>query len=208
MEIGSMKVAIIGGTGRAGTEISAELARRGHQVTAISRHPENAVKVDGVTAVAGDVQHTDALIEAIKGHDVVVSAVMFSDTDPASLVGVVRDSGVPRYLVVGGAGSLEVAPGVALITTPEFPEAYKAEAGKGADFLTYLRGVDDIDWTFLSPSAYFFVGDRKGSFRLGKDELLTDADGNSSISYADYAIALVDEIETPKHSKSRFTVGY
>jgi len=203
-----MKVAIIGGTGRAGTEISAELARRGHQVTAISRHPENAVKVDGVTAVAGDVQHTDALIEAIKGHDVVVSAVMFSDTDPASLVGVVRDSGVPRYLVVGGAGSLEVAPGVALITTPEFPEAYKAEAGKGADFLTYLRGVDDIDWTFLSPSAYFFVGDRKGSFRLGKDELLTDADGNSSISYADYAIALVDEIETPKHSKSRFTVGY
>ena len=203
-----MKVAIIGGTGRAGTEISAELARRGHQVTAISRHPENAVKVDGVTAVAGDVQHTDALIEAIKGHDVVVSAVMFSDTDPTSLVGVVRDSGVPRYLVVGGAGSLEVAPGVALITTPEFPEAYKAEAGKGADFLTYLRGVDDIDWTFLSPSAYFFVGDRKGSFRLGKDELLADADGNSSISYADYAIALVDEIETPKHSKARFTVGY
>ncbi|BBD00264.1 MULTISPECIES: NAD(P)-dependent oxidoreductase [Sphingobium] len=203
-----MKVAIIGGTGRAGTEISAELARRGHQVTAISRHPENAVKVDGVTAVAGDVQHTDALVEAIKGHDVVVSAVMFSDTDPTSLVGVVRDSGVPRYLVVGGAGSLEVAPGVALITTPEFPEAYKAEAGKGADFLTYLRGVDDIDWTFLSPSAYFFVGDRKGSFRLGKDELLADADGNSSISYADYAIALVDEIETPKHSKARFTVGY
>ncbi|KAA9015844.1 NAD(P)-dependent oxidoreductase [Sphingobium limneticum] len=203
-----MKVAIIGGTGRAGTEISAELARRGHQVTAISRHPENAVKVDGVTAVARDVQHTDALVEAIKGHDVVVSAVMFSDTDPTSLVGVVRDSGVPRYLVVGGAGSLEVAPGVALITTPEFPEAYKAEAGKGADFLTYLRGVDDIDWTFLSPSAYFFVGDRKGSFRLGKDELLADADGNSSISYADYAIALVDEIETPKHSKARFTVGY
>lgn len=203
-----MKVAIIGGTGRAGTEISAELARRGHQVTAISRHPENAVKVDGVTAVAGDVQHSDALVDAIKGHDVVVSAVMFSDTDPASLVGVVRDSGVPRYLVVGGAGSLEVAPGVALITTPEFPEAYKAEAGKGADFLTYLRGVDDIDWTFLSPSAYFFVGDRKGSFRLGKDALLVDADGNSSISYADYAIALVDEIERPQHSKARFTVGY
>ena len=203
-----MKVAIIGGTGRAGTEISAELARRGHQVTAISRHPENAVDAAGVTAVAGDVQHPDALVEAIRGHDVVVSAVMFSDTDPASLVGVVRESAVPRYLVVGGAGSLEVAPGVALITTPEFPEAYKAEAGKGADFLTYLRGVDDIDWTFLSPSAYFFVGERKGSFRLGKDALLVDADGNSSISYADYAIALVDEIEQPKHGRARFTVGY
>lgn len=203
-----MKVAIIGGTGRAGTEISAELARRGHQVTAISRHPENAVDADGVTAVAGDVQHPDALAAAIKGHDVVVSAVMFADTDPASLVGVVRDSGVPRYLVVGGAGSLEVAPGVALITTPNFPEVARIEAGRGADFLAYLRDVDDIDWTFLSPSAYFFVGDRKGSFRLGKDALLVDADGNSSISYADYAIALVDEIEQPQHSKTRFTVGY
>ncbi|SEJ13596.1 hypothetical protein SAMN05518849_103100 [Sphingobium sp. AP50] len=203
-----MKVAIVGGSGRAGREISAELARRGHQVTAISRHPENAVEAEGVTAVAGDVNDGAALAETLRGHDAVVSAVMFSDTDPVSLVGVVRASGVPRYLVVGGAGSLEVAPGVPLITTPEFPEAYKAEAGKGADFLTYLRGVDDIDWTFLSPSAYFFVGDRKGSFRLGKDALLVDADGNSSISYADYAIALVDEIETPQHSKARFTVGY
>ncbi|MCI4589678.1 NAD(P)-dependent oxidoreductase [Sphingobium sp. BYY-5] len=203
-----MKIAIIGGSGRAGKEISAELARRGHQVTAISRHPENAVEVEGVTAVAGDVQQPAALTEAIRGHDAVVSAVMFSDTDPASLVGVVRASGVPRYLVVGGAGSLEVAPGVPLITTPEFPEAYKAEAGRGADFLDYLRGVDDIDWTFLSPSALFFVGDRKGSFRLGKDALLVDAEGNSSISYADYAIALADEIEKPQHSRARFTVGY
>ena len=203
-----MKVAIIGGTGRAGTAISAELAQRGHQVTAISRHPENAVDADGVTAVAGDVGHPDALVAAISGHDVVVSAVMFSDTDPAALVGVVRESGVPRYLVVGGAASLDVAPGVPLLTTPDFPDAYKAEATKGAAFLDYLRGVDDIDWTFLSPSAYFFVGDRKGSFRLGKDELLVDADGNSSISYADYAIALVDEIETPQHSRARFTVGY
>ncbi|MFC3442020.1 NAD(P)-dependent oxidoreductase [Sphingobium rhizovicinum] len=203
-----MNVAIIGGSGRAGREISAELARRGHQVTAISRHPENAVAADGVTAVAGDVNHPAALVDAIRGHDAVVSAVMFSDTDPVSLVGVVRASGVPRYLVVGGAGSLEVAPGVPLITTPEFPQVYKAEAGRGADFLTYLRGVDDIDWTFLSPSALFFVGDRKGSFRLGKDQLLVDADGNSSISYADYAIALVDEIENPQHSKARFTVGY
>lgn len=203
-----MKVAIIGGTGRAGTEISAELARRGHQVTAISRHPENAIDADGVTAVAGDVAQPAALVEAIRGHDVVVSAVMFADTDPQSLVGVVRDSGVPRYLVVGGAGSLEVAPGVAFITTPDFPEVAKVEAGKGAVFLDYLRGVEDIDWTFLSPSAYFFVGDRKGSFRLGKDQLLVDGEGNSSISYADYAIALVDEIETPQHSRARFTVGY
>ncbi|NML10056.1 NAD(P)-dependent oxidoreductase [Sphingobium sp. AR-3-1] len=203
-----MKVAIIGGTGRAGTEISAELARRGHRVTAISRHPDNAIDADGVTAVAGDVAQPAALVEAIRGHDVVVSAVMFADTDPQSLVGVVRDSGVPRYLVVGGAGSLEVAPGVAFITTPDFPEVAKVEAGKGTVFLDYLRGVEDIDWTFLSPSAYFFVGDRKGSFRLGRDALVVDGEGKSSISYADYAIALVDEIETPQHSRGRFTVGY
>lgn len=203
-----MKVAIIGGSGRAGHEISAELARRGHQVTAISRHPENAIEADGVTAVAGDVNHVDALADAIRGHDAVVSAVMFADTEPAALVGVVRASGVPRYLVVGGAGSLEVAPGVALIDTPEFPAEYKAEASRGSDFLAYLRGVEDMDWTFLSPSAYFFVGDRKGSFRLGKDELLVDADGKSSISYADYAIALVDEVEKAEHSRQRFTVGY
>lgn len=203
-----MKVAIIGGSGRAGRAISAELARRGHQVTAISRHPENAVEAEGVTAVAGDVNEAAALVESLHGHDAVVSAVMFSDTDPASLVGIVRTSGVPRYLVVGGAGSLEVSPGVALITTSGFPEEYKAEAGRGAAFLDYLRGVEDVDWTFLSPSAYFFVGDRNGGFRLGKDELLVDADGNSSISYADYATALVDEIEQPRHSRARFTVGY
>lgn len=203
-----MKVAIIGGTGRAGTEISAELARRGHHVTAIARHPDAALDDPLVTAVQGDVNDPAALLEAIRGHDVVVSAVMFADTDPAALVGVVRDSGVARYLVVGGAGSLEVAPGVPLITTPDFPEVAKVEAGKGAVFLDYLRDVEDIDWTYLSPSAYFFVGDRKGSFRLGKDALLVDGDGNSSISYADYAIALVDEIETPQHSRERFTVGY
>lgn len=203
-----MKVAIIGGTGRAGQEISAELARRGHQVTAIARHPENAVQDAAITAVAGDVNHPEALAQAIAGHDVVVSAVMFSDTDPASLVDVVRQSGVPRYLVVGGAASLEVAPGVPLISTPEFPKEYLPEASRGKAFLDYLRGVDDIDWTYLSPSLFFFVGPRTGSFRLGTDQLLSDADGKSSISYADYAIALVDEIETPRHRRQRFTVGY
>jgi putative NADH-flavin reductase len=203
-----MKVAIIGGTGRAGQEISAELARRGHQVTAISRHPENAVQDAAVTAIAGDVNHPDALAQAIAGHDVVVSAVMFADTDPASLVGVVRASGVPRYLVVGGAASLEVAPGMPLISTPDFPKEYLPEASRGKAFLDYLRGVDDMDWTYLSPSLLFFVGPRTGNFRLGIDQLLSDGDGKSSISYADYAIALVDEIETPRHSRQRFTVGY
>lgn len=203
-----MKIAIIGGSGNAGKAISAELVARGHQVTAISRHPENAIDAAGVTPVKGDVNAPDNLTALVRGHDAVVSAVMFSDTDAASLVGAVRAAGVPRYLIVGGAGSLNVAPDVRLIDTPEFPAEYKAEAQRGADFLAYLAQVDDVDWTFLSPSAYFFVGDRKGQFRLGKDDLIVDGEGKSSISYADYAIAMADEIEHPQHSRSRFTVGY
>jgi len=119
----------------------------------------------------------------------------------------VRNSDVKRYLVVGGAGSLEVAPGVRLVTTPDFPAAYKAEASKGADFLDLLRTVDDLDWTFLSPSAMFVPGERTGKFRLGRDKLLSNENG-SSISFEDYAIALADEIENPRHVKQRFTVGY
>ncbi|OHT20423.1 NAD(P)-dependent oxidoreductase [Edaphosphingomonas haloaromaticamans] len=202
-----MKIAVIGATGRAGREIVAELVRRGHQVTAIARHPEKAQADPLVTAVAGDANDAAGLAPLIAGHDAVVSAVMFLNSDPAILVDAVRRAGVPRYLVVGGAGSLEVAPGLRLIDTPDFPDAYKAEASKGAAFLDYLRGVSDIDWTFLSPSALFFEGPRTGKFRLGDDALLTDG-GNSSISFADYAIAMADEIERPAHSRRRFTVGY
>lgn len=203
-----MKIAIIGGSGRAGREISAELARRGHQVTAISRHPENAVQDAGVTAVAGDVKDAAALSALLAGHDVVVSAVMFADTDPAALVGAVRASGVARYLVVGGAGSLEVAPGQRLVDQPFFHAEWKPEALGGAAFLEALRAEPDLDWTFLSPSALFVPGERTGVFRLGDDQLLTAADGKSSISFEDYAVALVDELETPQRRRRRFTVGY
>jgi len=120
----------------------------------------------------------------------------------------VRESGVKRYFVVGGAGSLEVAPGVRLIDTPQFPTAYKAEASKGAEFLELLRTTTgDLDWTFLSPSAMFAPGERTGKFRIGKDQLLTN-DNGSSISFEDYAIAAVDELEKPAHIRERFTVGY
>ncbi|TIW81033.1 MAG: NAD(P)-dependent oxidoreductase, partial [Mesorhizobium sp.] len=123
------------------------------------------------------------------------------------LIAAVRDSGVKRYLVVGGAGSLEVAPGKRLVDTPEFPEIYKAEAQKGADFLDKLKTVGDLDWTLLSPSALFVPGERTGKYRLGKDTLLA-SDKGSSISFEDYAIVLVDEIEKPAHVRQRFTVGY
>jgi uncharacterized protein len=119
----------------------------------------------------------------------------------------VQEAGVPRYLVVGGAGSLEVAPGVKLIDTPEFPAIYKAEASGGGAFLDLLRQQPALDWSYLSPSAMFVPGERTGKFRLGGDQLLANDEG-SSISFEDYAIALADEIEKPAHRRQRFTVGY
>jgi putative NADH-flavin reductase len=138
----------------------------------------------------------------------VISSVHFLDSDPDTLIAAVRASGVKRYLVVGGAGSLEVAPGVRLVTTPGFPVAYKAEAEKGAAFLDLLRAEKELNWTFLSPSALFVAGERTGKFRLGTDQLLTAADGKSSISFEDFAVALADEIERPAHIRQRFTIGY
>jgi hypothetical protein len=200
-------VALIGASGNVGTRIVKELTSRKHTVTGIARHPEKIVQLDGVTPVEGNVHDGKSLASILEGHDAVISAVRFLDTDPAALVQAVRESGVKRYLVVGGAGSLEVAPGERLIDQPGFPEEYKPEASKGLEFLEYLKSVNDLDWTFLSPSALFVPGERTGTFRLGKDLLLSNDDG-SSISFEDFAIALVDELEAPDHIKQRFTVGY
>ena len=202
-----MKVALIGASGQAGSRILKELSDRGHTVTAIARNPEKIAALPGVTATKGDVFDTDGLAALIKGHDAVISSVHFLASDADGLIAAVRASGVKRYLVVGGAGSLEVAPGKRLVDTPEFPAIYKAEAQKGADFLDTLKAIDDLDWTFLSPSALFVAGERTGQFRLGKDSLLASEKG-SSISFEDYAIVMTNEIETPKHIRQRFTVGY
>jgi len=202
-----MKIALIGASGNAGSRIAAELSSRGHAVTAIARNADKIAKLPGVTPLAADIADTDALASALKGHDAIVSSVHFTASDPDQLIGAVKASGVKRYLVVGGAGSLEVAPGVKLVDTPQFPAQYKEEATKGGVFLDKLRGETDLDWTFLSPSAAFVPGERTGKFRLGGDALLTNEAG-SSISFEDYAIALADEIEAPKHSRQRFTVGY
>lgn len=203
-----MKVAVIGASGQAGSRIVAELVRRGHAVTAIVRNPGKLVPQPNVTAIKGDLFDQSAMATLLRGHDAVISSVHFLDSDPAKLVGAVKEAGVGRYLVVGGAGSLEVAPGVRLMTTPNFPVAYKAEAEKGGDFLDLLRREQGLNWTFLSPSALFTAGERTGRFRLGTDQLLTAADGKSWISFEDFAVALVDEIERPAHIRQRFTVGY
>jgi len=203
-----MKIAVIGASGNAGSRISAELARRGHSVTAIARNPEKIAAEANVTPTKGDVMDQAGLARLLAGHDAAISSVHFLASDPAKLIGAAKESKVGRYLVVGGAGSLEVAPGVRLVTTPGFPVAYKAEAEKGAAFLDLLRAETELNWTFLSPSALFTAGERTGKFRLGNDQLLTAADGKSSISFEDFAVALADEIERPAHIRQRFTVGY
>lgn len=203
-----MKVALIGASGNVGSRILAELIARGHHVTAIVRHPEKIAPQDHVTPLKGDVADQGELSRLIGGHDVVISAVQFVDSDPKKLIGAALQAHAPRYLVVGGAGSLEVAPGVKLHDSPQFPAEYKAEAVKGGAFLNLLRGEPTLAWTFLSPSAFFGPGERTGKFRLGTDQLLVDDQGKSSISYEDFAVALVDELERPAHTRQRFTVGY
>ncbi|WP_088702791.1 NAD(P)-dependent oxidoreductase [Rhizobium sp. R693] len=202
-----MKIALIGASGQAGSRILTELSARGHVVTAIARDPSKVASLPNVTAASGDIEAPEALAGVLEGHDAVISSVHFSASDPDKLIGAVKASGVRRYHVVGGAGSLEVAPGVLLVNTPAFPAIYKSEAQGGVDYLNKLKGENDLDWTFLSPSAAFVPGERTGTFRLGKDELLTNENG-SSISFEDFAVALVDEIEAPTHVRQRFTVGY
>ena len=202
-----MNVALIGATGNAGSRILSELVQRGHTVTAVVRHPEKVPALPGVIAKAGDVFDGKGLAALLKGHDAVISSVHFTASDAGILIEAVRASGVSRYLVVGGAGSLEVAPGVKLIDTPEFPNEYRAEATAGSVFLDVLRTETQLDWSFLSPAAVFIPGERTGRFRLGRDQLLVNATG-SSISFEDFAVALVDELEPPAHSRQRFTVGY
>ena len=203
-----MKIAVAGASGRAGSEITKELSRRGHTVTAIARNPEKIAVLPNVTPTKGDVLDQAGLAKLWAGHDVAISSVHFLASDPLKLIGAAKEAKVGRYLVVGGAGSLEVAPGVKLVTTPGFPAQYKAEAEAGGAFLDLLRKENDLNWTFISPSALFIEGERTGKFRLGIDQLLADASGKSWISFADYAIALADEIERPAHSRQRFTVGY
>ena len=199
-------IALIGASGRGGSRILKELSDRGHHVTAIARNADRIAALPGVTAVQGDVFDETGLAGLLRGHEAVISAVHFTASDPNILIDAVRGSRVPRYIVMGGAGSL-IASGKPLIESPDFPEAYKAEASKGAEFLELLKRADDLDWSFVSPSAEIFEGERTGSFRLGREELLVGPEG-SRISFEDFAVAVVDEIEMPQHHRQRFTVGY
>lgn len=212
-----MNIALIGASGFIGSALRTEALARGHQVTAIVTNPGKLAPLAGLTVVKADVNDTAALAAQLKGADAVLSA--FSGHAQAntfdyylngfkSIVAAVKAAGVPRLLVVGGAGSLEVAPGLQLLDTPQFPEAYKPTAEGARQALALLREDAALNWTMLSPSAIIAPGERTGQFRLGTDQLLANAQGDSRISVQDYAVAMINELEKPAHARQRFTVGY
>jgi putative NADH-flavin reductase len=200
-----VRVALLGATGNVGARLVAELRARGHDVTGIARRPPEPDP--GIPMRIADATDETALAGAIAGHDALISAARFVSVDAGIILRSMRGAGVKRILVVGGAGTLLVAPGVQVLDSPDLPEAFKPEVYAGRDFLETLR-ASDIDWTFLSPAANFGPGERTGRYRLGGDTLMRDAKGESRISYEDLAWALVDELEEPHHNRERFSIAY
>lgn len=207
-----MKVVLFGATGKSGSRLLQELVSRGHDVTAAARDIGRLPQ--GVKAKQDDLSDAQRIAETIQGADAVISAYAPPAEDTDQLIAVtkrqveaVKRAGVDRLLVVGGAGGLEVAPGVSLIESGHLPAPYLPIATSHVKALDVLRR-SDVDWTYLAPAAYFEPGARTGKFRLGKEQLVTAANGESRISMEDYAIALVDELEKGAHRKARFSIGY
>lgn len=213
-----MHIALIGATGHVGATVLAEALARGHRVTAIVRNPAKLPSHPALSAQALDVFDTPALAKALAGHDAVISAYNpgWGAADiratmargGAAIITATKQAQVPRLLAVGGAGSLQVAPGLEALDTPDFPAEWKEGAEGTRDFLHQLRKESTLDWSFLSPAFDLFAGERRGVYRTGGDQALFDAEGKSRISIADYAIALIDELERPAHSRQRFCVAY
>lgn len=217
-----MQVAIIGATGRIGSRILNEAVSRGHRVTAISRHPDQVPAHPQVTSVAGDLDDPRGIAAAVEGCDAVICSYgpgAETSSQPEAydlyvkagkgLIAAVKAAGIERVLVVGGAASLKTPAGVELLDSPDWPSVFQKHAPSGLREIMYmLKKEPDLDWVFLSPSTFIAPGERTGQFRIGKDHLLFDKDGQSRISMEDYAVAMVDELERPKHHSERFTVGY
>ena len=216
-------VVLIGATGFVGSAILKELLSRGHKVTAVVRHAAKLPKNDNLTAVEEDVANVDTIADIAKGKDAVISSYnpgwgnpqigKINDENYPKIVEAVKKSGVGRLLIVGGAGTLFVKPGVRVVDTGVIPdEIIDAVRSLGNFYLHYLTKEHDLDWVFFSPDGAFEDADkgkRTGKFRLGKDDLIIDPKTNSShISVQDYAVAMVDELEKPAHHKERFTIGY
>jgi hypothetical protein len=208
-----MKVVLFGASGMIGSRILAELLGRGHQVTAVVRNP-GKVGAPGARVLTGDVTESASVAQTAKGADAAISAYappkgdepLLSAATHALLEGL-EDAGVRRLLMVGGAGTLEVAPGVALVDAPGFPEQWRDIAMAHRDALPILKD-SHLDWTYLSPGGFIQPGERTGKFRIGGTSLLLDEKGESRISAEDYAVALVDELENPQHVRQHFSVAY
>jgi putative NADH-flavin reductase len=216
-----MKLVVFGATGNVGQRVVAEALRRGHEVVGVVRDPEAVQSPDPrVNLVKGDATNADSVAKVVRGTDAVVSAISprpnarglpapsLSANARALLKGL-RSAGVKRVLYVGGASSLEVAPGKALADTPDFPEIYRAEAREGRDALAIFRNeAKGLEWTYLSPAAEIAPGKRTGKYRTTGDQLLVDDKGKSFITFEDYAVAVLDELERPQHVAKRFGVAY
>ena len=211
-----MKVVLYGATGMIGSRTLKELVSRGHQVKAVVRNSSRVPTEPNVTAVAGDQLNPVDVAHQVKGADAVITAYSPGNGPEEvgklldatrSLITGTKEAGVRRVIMVGGAGSLNVAPGVTLIDSGHLPAQYMAIAVAHRDAKEILR-ESGLDWTSFSPAAFIEPGERTGKFRLGGDDLIVDSAGTSRISAEDYAIALVDELEHPKHIGERFTVAY
>ena len=216
-----MRITVFGATGNVGRRIALEALRRGHEVTGVVRDPAAVQAPDPrVQLVRGDATSAESVASVVKGSDAVVSAISPRPNQrglPApklvdnarALIAGLRSAGVKRVLYVGGASSLEVAPGKQLLDQPDFPDAYKAEAIEGRDALRVWRSeAAGLDWTYLSPAAEIGPGERTGKYRTTADTLLVDAEGKSFITFEDYAVAVLDELEKPQHVGQRFGVAY
>jgi len=215
-----MKVAVIGATGFVGAALVAEFANRNNEVTAISRNPKEESN-DKVTTVKADVFDVVALAEILKGHDAVVSAYNAGWTNPniyhdfiagsKAVQEAVKKSGVKRFITIGGAGSLFVAPGLQAVDTPDFPAEIKAGATAARDYLNILKEEKELDWVFFSPAFEMHQGTktgRTGHYRLGLDNPVFNDENRSILSVEDLAVVIADEVETPKHHQVRFTAAY
>jgi putative NADH-flavin reductase len=212
-----MRIVVFGGNGRLGRRVVEEALARGHLVTVVARRPEGArVPGDSVIVVQGDATDPERVAEVSVGHDAAVSTVGPRPEDPPDLLASVARgllaglsrSGVRRLVVAGGAGSLEVAPGQRLLDTPDFPSSWRPIAlAHAAALEVYRTAQSDVEWSYASPAALLQPGERTGRYRLGGDQLLVDEHGNSSISMEDFAIALLDEVEHPRHARRRFSVA-
>jgi putative NADH-flavin reductase len=216
-----MKLVVFGATGNIGQRVATEALRRGHEVTGVVRDPAAVQSPDPrVRLVKGDATNADSVAEVARGADAVVSAIsprpnargLPAPSLPANaraLTKGLRAAGVKRVLYVGGASSLEVAPGKALADMTDFPEAYREEAREGREALDVFRNeAKGLDWTYLSPAAEIGPGKRTGKYRTTDDKLLVDDKGKSFITFEDYAAAVLDELERPQHVTKRFGVAY